>query len=57
MRRTRTTRPTSPTAAMLQNIRSGERVDPLTVGPLERPYAPFLANLAMVPASIVSPRR
>jgi peptide/nickel transport system substrate-binding protein len=37
----------------IQNV---ERVDALTVKiTIERPYAPFLANLAMFPVSIVSP--
>jgi peptide/nickel transport system substrate-binding protein len=39
-----------------RNIQSVERVDALTVKiTIERPYAPFLANLAMFPVSIVSP--
>ena len=39
-----------------RNIQSIEKVDPLTVRiTIERPYAPFLANLAMFPVSIVSP--
>ncbi len=39
-----------------RNIQSVEKVDPLTVRiVIERPYAPFLANLAMFPVSIVSP--
>ena len=39
-----------------RNIQAVEKVDPLTVRiTIERPYAPFLANLAMFPVSIVSP--
>jgi peptide/nickel transport system substrate-binding protein len=39
-----------------RNIQSVEKVDPYTVRiTIERPYAPFLANLAMFPVSIVSP--
>ena len=39
-----------------RNILSVNKVDDLTVRiVIERPYAPFLANLAMYPASIVSP--
>ncbi len=39
-----------------RNIQSVEKVNPLTVKiTIERPYAPFLANLAMYPVSIVSP--
>jgi peptide/nickel transport system substrate-binding protein len=39
-----------------RNIRSVEKVDRLTVRiRIDRPYAPFLANLAMFPVSIVSP--
>ncbi len=39
-----------------RNIQSVTKVDPLTVRiSIERPYAPFLANLAMFPVSIVSP--
>jgi peptide/nickel transport system substrate-binding protein len=39
-----------------RNIQTVEKVDPLTVRiTIERSYAPFLANLAMFPVSIVSP--
>jgi peptide/nickel transport system substrate-binding protein len=39
-----------------RNIQSVEKVDAHTVRiSIERPYAPFLANLAMFPVSIVSP--
>ena len=39
-----------------RNIQSVEKVDDLTVRiTIERSYAPFLANLAMFPVSIVSP--
>ncbi len=39
-----------------RNIQSVTKVDTLTVRiAIERPYAPFLANLAMFPVSIVSP--
>jgi peptide/nickel transport system substrate-binding protein len=39
-----------------RNILSVKKIDPLTVQiNIERPYAPFLANLAMFPVSIVSP--
>ena len=39
-----------------RNIQSVEKVDSLTVRiTIERPYAPFLSNLAMFPVSIVSP--
>src|SRR6185295_7223499 len=39
-----------------RNIQSVEKIDALTVRiTIERPYAPFLANLAMFPVSIVSP--
>ena len=39
-----------------RNIQSVEKVDAQTVRiTIERPYAPFLANLAMFPVSIVSP--
>jgi peptide/nickel transport system substrate-binding protein len=39
-----------------RNIQSVEKIDPRTVRiTIDRPYAPFLANLAMFPASIVSP--
>ena len=39
-----------------RNIQSVEKLDPQTVRiTIERPYAPFLANLAMYPVSIVSP--
>jgi peptide/nickel transport system substrate-binding protein len=39
-----------------RNIQSVERSDAFTVRiTIERPYAPFLANLAMFPVSIVSP--
>jgi peptide/nickel transport system substrate-binding protein len=39
-----------------RNIQSVDKVDELTVRiTIERPYAPFLANLAMFPVSIVSP--
>lgn len=39
-----------------RNIVRVEKVDPLAVRiVIERPYAPFLANLAMFPVSIVSP--
>jgi peptide/nickel transport system substrate-binding protein len=39
-----------------RNILRVEKIDPLTVRiQIERPYAPFLANLAMFPVSIVSP--
>ncbi len=39
-----------------RNIQRVEKIDDLTVRLwIDRPYAPFLANLAMAPASIVSP--
>ncbi|HEY3355102.1 MAG TPA: ABC transporter substrate-binding protein [Polyangia bacterium] len=39
-----------------RNIQKIEKVDELTVRiTIERPYAPFLANLAMFPVSILSP--
>jgi peptide/nickel transport system substrate-binding protein len=39
-----------------RNIQSVEKLDALTVRiTIERPYAPFLSNLAMFPVSIVSP--
>ena len=39
-----------------RNIQSVEKLDTLTVRiTIERPYAPFLSNLAMFPVSIVSP--
>ncbi|MGZ3438805.1 MAG: ABC transporter substrate-binding protein [Polyangia bacterium] len=39
-----------------RNIQSVDAVDPSTVRiTIERPYAPFLSNLAMFPVSIVSP--
>jgi peptide/nickel transport system substrate-binding protein len=39
-----------------RNIQTVEKIDPLTVRiTIERSYAPFLANLAMFPVSIVSP--
>src|SRR5688572_527521 len=39
-----------------RNIQAVEKIDELTVRiTIERPYAPFLANLAMFPVSIVSP--
>ncbi len=39
-----------------RNIQSVDRVDSYTVRiTIDRPYAPFLANLAMFPVSIVSP--
>ncbi len=39
-----------------RNIQLVERIDAFTVRiTIERPYAPFLANLAMFPVSIVSP--
>jgi peptide/nickel transport system substrate-binding protein len=39
-----------------RNIQSVDAIDPLTVRiTIERPYAPFLSNLAMFPVSIVSP--
>jgi peptide/nickel transport system substrate-binding protein len=42
--------------ATFRNIQSVQKVDRLTVRiNIERPYAPFLANLAMFPVSIVSP--
>jgi peptide/nickel transport system substrate-binding protein len=42
--------------AVFQNIEKVEKVDDFTVKiTIERPYAPFLANMAMFPVSIISP--
>jgi peptide/nickel transport system substrate-binding protein len=43
--------------ASFRNIQRVEKIDDYTVRiVIERPYAPFLANLAMVPVSILSPQ-
>lgn len=42
--------------ATFRNIQQVQKIDRLTVRiNIERPYAPFLANLAMFPVSVVSP--